>query len=83
MTGKVRGDTRVHSLHSSGDTALALCSDAPGRGGGLGAVRGHLLAVELVNGQAHLELDEYDREVCVTRVNDAYNWSCVAGFGRM
>jgi len=38
---------------------------------------------QLVNGQANLELAEYDREVCVTRVNDAYNWSCVAGFGRM
>ncbi len=38
---------------------------------------------QLLNGQAFLELAEYDREVYVTGVNDAYNWSYVAGFERM
>jgi len=45
MMGKVRGDARVHSVQSSGDAVLAPCGDALGGGGGLRAVRGHLLAV--------------------------------------
>ena len=38
---------------------------------------------QLLSGQAFLELAEYDREVYVTGVNDAYNWSYMAGFERM
>ena len=38
---------------------------------------------QLLSGQDYLELAEYDREVYVTGVNDAYNWSYVAGFERM
>ncbi|MBT7757490.1 MAG: hypothetical protein HN732_09200, partial [Rhodospirillaceae bacterium] len=38
---------------------------------------------QLLTGQDFLELAEYDREVYVTGVNDAYNWSYVAGFERM
>jgi hypothetical protein len=38
---------------------------------------------QLLSGQDYLELAEYDREVYVTGVNDAYNWSFVAGFQRM
>ncbi len=38
---------------------------------------------QLLSGQDYLELAEYDREVYVTGVNDAYNWSYVADFERM
>ncbi|MDA1101766.1 MAG: hypothetical protein O2967_22630 [Proteobacteria bacterium] len=38
---------------------------------------------QLLSGQDYLELAEYDREVYVTGVSDAYNWSFVAGFQRM
>ena len=38
---------------------------------------------QLLSGQDYLELAEYDREVYLTGVNDAYNWSFVAGFERM
>lgn len=38
---------------------------------------------QLLSGQDYLELAEYDREVYITGVNDAYNWSYVAGFERM
>ncbi len=38
---------------------------------------------QLLSGQDYLELAEYDREVYVTGLNDAYNWSYVAGFERM
>ncbi|MDP6690559.1 MAG: hypothetical protein QF384_13775 [Alphaproteobacteria bacterium] len=38
---------------------------------------------QLLSGQDYLEMAEYDREVYVTGVNDAYNWSYVAGFERM
>ncbi len=35
---------------------------------------------QLLTGQGYLELAEYDREVYVTGVNDAYNWSFASGF---
>ncbi len=38
---------------------------------------------QLLSGQDYLELAEYDREVYITGINDAYNWSYVAGFERM
>ncbi len=38
---------------------------------------------QLLSGQDYLELAEYDREVYISGINDAYNWSYVAGFERM
>ena len=38
---------------------------------------------QLLSGQDYLELAEYDREVYVSGINDAYSWSYVAGFERM
>jgi hypothetical protein len=48
-----------------------------------GAQTGKGPSWQLLSGQDYLELAEYDREVYVTGVNDAYNWSYVAGFERM
>ena len=38
---------------------------------------------QLLSGQDYLELAEYDRDVYISGINDAYNWSFVAGFQRM
>jgi hypothetical protein len=38
---------------------------------------------QLMSGQDYLEMPEYDREVYVSGLNDAYNWSYAGGFERM
>ena len=38
---------------------------------------------QLLSGQDYLELAEYDRDGYISCINDAYNWSFVAGFQRM
>ena len=52
---------------------MAAAQTAPGKGS----------SWQLLSGWDYLELAEYDREVYITGVNDAYNWSYVAGFERM
>ncbi len=38
---------------------------------------------QLVTGQGYLDLAEYDRELYVSGLNDAYNWSFAGGFERL
>ena len=59
------------SFNVGGPVALAEGKPTPGK------------TWQLLSGQDFLELAEYDREVYVTGVNDAYNWSFMAGFERM
>jgi len=61
------------SLATSAAAPVAAAQTRPGKGS----------SWQLLSGQDYLELAEYDREVYVTGVNDAYNWSYVAGFERM
>ena len=36
-----------------------------------------------MTGQGYLDLAEYDREIYVSGLNDAYNWSFAGGFERL